>query len=61
MAKIPAFILTLELNTSKRSSNTSVLTLNIYFYTMSFFGKGVFNLHMHKLGPRGPTHFIFGD
>ena len=20
-----------------------------------------FNPHMHKLGPRGPTHYIFGD
>ena len=21
----------------------------------------IFNPHMHKLGPRGPTHYTFGD
>ena len=33
----------------------------LFFFAIFILLIDSFNLHMYKLGPRGPTHYIFGD
>ena len=66
MLQLKAIKESIEIKSPENDKNTTDhypnwFDRNKFEETLSIIDSNKFNHHMHKLGPRGPTHYIFGD